>query len=302
MGNIVMGGPRPFGVVGHRGATTNRNPERIMPENTLPAFHAAHQQGAAIELDVMTTRDGKVVVHHDFETGRIFRLPGRQKPIRETTWEELKNARFNAKGHEQSMNRLLGGKAAYKSPDCFEKLTVPKLKTVLEQLPEAKFSIELKNPSPLKPNPLERKVASLIKEKNLYNQVTVLGFSPFSLRKIKQIDPKIHTALNFELPEIVKKSPFLMKGFVNLYAKKLVGVDALQPRYGDVTPALVELSHKAGMPITPWVNKETRAGEQAKMPQLIDMGVDGLITNSVDLLNEALKQAAPEKAGLVAKV
>lgn len=302
MGNIVMGGPRPFGVVGHRGATTNRDFERIMPENTLPAFHSAHRQGAAIELDVMTTRDGKVVVHHDFETGRIFRLLGKQKPIRQTSWEELKQARFNAKGHEPSMNRLLGGKVNYKSPDRFEKLTVPELETVLEELPEAKFSIELKSPSAFRPDPLERKVASLIREKNLYNQVTVLGFSPFSLWKIKQIDPQIHTALNFELPEIVKKSPFLMKGFVNLYAKKLVGVDALQPCYGDVTPALVELSHKAGLPITSWVNKETRAEEQAKMPQLIGMGVDGLITNSVDLLNETLQQGKLEIARPATKV
>jgi glycerophosphoryl diester phosphodiesterase len=295
MVNSITNRPRPFAVIGHRGATTHKDFSRIQPENTLPAFQSAYEQGAAIELDVMTTRkdaqnkseSAKVVVYHDFETGRIFKLPGQQKPVSQTPWAALKNAFFNPKGHEQSMRRLLGN-SQYQSSPKFEDLKVPELETVLDQLPKAKFSIELKTPSLFRRDHLEEKVARIIKERDLYDQVTVLGFSPFSLRKIKQIDPKIRTALNFDMPAIVKHNPFLMKGFVNTYAKGLVGVDALQPSYADTSPKLVQLSHEAGLPIMPWVDKETREEERKSFPVLMDMGVDGLITNSVDLLNEAV--------------
>lgn len=295
--NTIVNGPRPFAVIGHRGATTHRDFSRIQPENTLPAFQSAYAQGAAIELDVMTTgkdpqnpKDSeKVVVHHDFETGRVFKLPGPQKSISQTPWALLKGAILNRDGHEQSMHRLLGNKQ-YQSPASLESLEVPTLETVLDALPNARFSIELKTPSPFRRDHLEEKVARIIRERNLYDQVTVLGFSPFSLRKIKRIDPQIRTALNFELPAVVKNNPFAMRRFVNTYAKGLLKVDALQPNYADTSPELVQLSHAAGLPIMPWVNRETREEERLAFPKLMAMGVDGLITNAVDLLNEAVSE------------
>lgn len=291
--NSIASGPRPFAVIGHRGATTHRDFARIQPENTMPAFQSAYAQGAAIELDVMTTGkdakhpedSSKVVVHHDYETGRIFKLPGPQKAVGQTPWSVLKNALFNRNGHEQSMHRLLGAKQ-YKSPVDTDNLKMLELETVLDALPNARFSIELKKPSLFQRNHLEEKVARIIQERNLYEQVTVLGFSPFSVRKIKQIDPKIRTALNVELPAVVKSNPFVMKQFVDTYAKRLLKVDALQPQYADASPRLIETAHAAGLSVIPWVNKETREQERVAFPVLIDRGVDGLITNAVDLLNE----------------
>lgn len=281
----------PFGVIGHRGATTNQNPVLIMPENTQPAFREAHRQGAAIELDVMSTRDGKVVVHHDFKTGRIFKLPDQQKEVRKTTWKELQGAQFNAGEHERSMNRLMGKKVSYKSLRDFDKLQVPELETVLDSLPpDAKFYIELKTVAPFANGDLEKKVVRLIQDKKLHDRVRVLSFSPVSLRKVKLLDPKIKTALNTNIPDFVRKNPLLLKGFVNIYAKGLAGVDALQPCYAETTPELVAFSHEANMPLVAWVNKETREEEREKFPQLMAMGVDGLITNAVDLLNEEVRK------------
>jgi glycerophosphoryl diester phosphodiesterase len=46
----------------HRGARDT------FPENTIPAFSHAWENGAdLIELDVQVTKDGIVVVHHNFE-------------------------------------------------------------------------------------------------------------------------------------------------------------------------------------------------------------------------------------------
>ncbi len=287
---------RPF-VIAHRGATTHGDWSRVAPENTMPAFLEAQKQGAAIELDVMTTRDGTVVVHHDFKTGRTFRLPTEQKAVRQTDWAELRKARFNPAAHEREIQRMMGqaekADGAYKSPERFDRLRVPSLDSVLRELPNARFCIELKTVNPFASGQLERKVAQMIREKDLYDRVTVLSFSPVSLRKIKHYDPKIKTALNVQVPALVKQWPVLLRGFVKLYAQRLAGVDAIQPSYNDTTPALIQIAHSVGLPVIPWVHGETRAQEQEKFPQLMAMGVDGLITNAVDLLNEEVKNHPP---------
>ncbi len=317
---IVNTAQKPFDIIAHRGATTHRNPLKISPENSLPAFREAHEQGVPVELDVMTTRDGKVIVHHDLKIGRTFKLDEPPKParqvkapktagfkvppfprfkqrhaIRSLSWPELQKATFNREGHEAFINQKLGPGSDYKSPPTFDALKIPSLETVLDELPNTQFRIELKTISPFQNGNLEYKVAKLIKERNLYDRVIVLSFSPLSLKLIKLFDPKIKTALNFNLPASARKNPVLLNGFVNLYAKGLFGVNGLQPSYSDVTPELVQISHKAGLPVIAWVNQETRAEEGKKFPKLIDMGVDGLVTNAVDLLKDEVKRQKVEK-------
>ena len=72
-------------LIGHRGAPRER------PENTLSSFLRALDLGAdAVELDVHTTRDGVVVVHHDFIPRAVSNIPAlRDRPIAELTAEEL---------------------------------------------------------------------------------------------------------------------------------------------------------------------------------------------------------------------
>lgn len=73
----------------HRGVSTE------FPENTLPAFRAAWEQGyQVIELDPAFTRDGQCVVFHDAAVGRTCRGPGGEEipnppKVRDLTYEEL---------------------------------------------------------------------------------------------------------------------------------------------------------------------------------------------------------------------
>src|SRR5687767_13537920 len=72
-------------VIGHRGAP------REAPENTLASFHACARAGVrAAELDARLAVDGRVVVHHDPELGRI--VPG------EGLIEEMTSDALRAKG------------------------------------------------------------------------------------------------------------------------------------------------------------------------------------------------------------
>lgn len=58
----MLSAPQTLERIGHRGSPRER------PENTLPGFLLALEHGAdAVELDVHSTADGQVVVHHDFD-------------------------------------------------------------------------------------------------------------------------------------------------------------------------------------------------------------------------------------------
>jgi glycerophosphoryl diester phosphodiesterase len=103
-------------LIGHRGAPRER------PENTLAAFLRALDLGAdAVELDVHATRDGVVVVYHDFvprATSSVPSLEGR--PIAELTAAELSTFRVSGEA-------------------------IPTLSAVLEAIgPHARIYIEIK--------------------------------------------------------------------------------------------------------------------------------------------------------------
>jgi glycerophosphoryl diester phosphodiesterase len=72
----------PF-IVAHRGAS------RDAPENTIPSFTLAWEQGAdAVEGDFHLTRDDQIVCIHDQDTGR---MTGQKKAIKDCSLEELKS-------------------------------------------------------------------------------------------------------------------------------------------------------------------------------------------------------------------
>lgn len=76
--------PMPRVYYAHRGLHDNAGDA---PENTLAAFGRAVEKGYGIELDVQLTKDGRVVVAHDFNLKRIC---GVDRDIDMLTYEELK--------------------------------------------------------------------------------------------------------------------------------------------------------------------------------------------------------------------
>lgn len=281
-----------FEVVAHRGARTLANHQQIAPENTMPSFEEAAKLGASIELDVIATTDGRIVVHHDDKTGRVFKLPGGDRLVRESSFADMQGAVLNEPGHEKTVKKMLGKGSSYQTPSHYKKITVPELETVLTQLPNTRFYVELKTDDEQVAhntnNDLGARVVKLIQEKNLYDRVTVISFSPLALRRVKQLDPKIRTGLDFNLPHYAKKLPLGLKYFINVHAKRWAKVDDLLPNYRETNAQLVKIGHKAGMRVLPWVSGETRSQEQQHFPQLINLKVDGLISNAVDLLNQTL--------------
>jgi len=69
-------------LIAHRGML------RHAPENTLPAFASCLDLGMGFELDIRTTKDGKLVVLHDATLARTTDGPAR--PVTELTWDKLR--------------------------------------------------------------------------------------------------------------------------------------------------------------------------------------------------------------------
>lgn len=294
-------------IIAHRGVRTLADPAHIVPENTVPAFQQAAQAGASIELDVITTTDGALVVHHDDESGRIFHKPNEHnlngdRFIRNMSLDKVQQLVFNPSGHEKTVQKMLGAQIPYQTPDKVLNSSIPKLDTVLDEVwkvnPTTHFYIETKTHNrdirKHRNNNLEQHLADLIRTRDLYDRVTVISFSTASLRKIKKIDPKIKTGLDIKIPEFWITRPWALKGLV-WFTKHVLKADSIHPQYAAITEPLVQLTHAAGLRITPWVDSETRLQETERFPALIEMGVDGIITNAVDQLQQTLqtKPSAP---------
>lgn len=148
-----LSAPRPL-IIGHRGASADA------PENTLYAFSLAMEQGAdGIELDVHLSRDGELVVFHDFT---VDRLTGGKGRIADLTLAELQSLALP----EQQM--------------------IPTLDELFETLgPQPLYNIEIKRGG-MWDRGIETAVADCVQSHHLENRVLVSSFSPFSVRRARR--------------------------------------------------------------------------------------------------------------------
>ena len=148
--------------IGHRGAPISSIENTI--ESFVQAFHAG-LKGA--ELDVQLSKDGKLVVYHDWS---IKNKNGLKSSISALTYSEIIEI------------------------FCKDNYHIPLLNDVLNILPNDRFfNIEIKSLS-LFNTGIEGKIIELISQKNLNENISISSFNPFVLRRIKKLSSYIHTA------------------------------------------------------------------------------------------------------------
>lgn len=153
-------------VVAHRGASDRA------PENTLPAFRLAWEQGAdAIEADVRQTRDGHIVCIHDKTTTRVA---GKKLVVRKATLSELRALDVGA----------------YRG-DIFRGTRIPTLAEVLATVPEEKsVYIDVKCDVSIVPQLLREIDHSRLES----NQVVIISSNKNVAREVKRRSPQYKTA------------------------------------------------------------------------------------------------------------
>lgn len=212
---------------------------------TRVAFERAIEIGVEmIELDVQLTRDRRLAVLHDRELGRT--IPGRGA-VRDLSFAEL--AALDA----GSWFGLEYAGAA-----------VPCLEQVLELTRgRAALNVEIKSPAPDWDATAQVLVPLLDNGSDLASTV-VSSFSMGALRAVRQRSEAARIGVLWYEADV--QNAFR-------HAEDLAA-EAIHPHHKLVTAGLVERAHRAGLAVYTWT-----VNEVARMKQLIELGVDGIISD-----------------------
>ena len=256
----------PVQVHGHRGARA------VLPENTLPAFEYAIDQGVdAIEMDVMLSKDDVPVISHDpILNLAICRSPsGHRHIVRMLTFAELR---------EWDCGSLVNPKFPRQQP--VPGARMPSLDEVLALAARGSFlfNIEAKMYRPeLDPPPgyFAQRLLESIDRRNLRARVIVQSFDFRILIAMKQLAPEIRMAALYEDGRL--------GDFVSI--ARTAGTLIVAPEQGLVTAAEVTAAHHAGLLVIPWTANTPRQWDA-----LLAAGVDGIITDDPAALLAYLKK------------
>lgn len=287
-------------IVGHRGC------RGLRPENTMAAFRHALDMGVdGIELDVHLTKDGKLVVHHDYDLSPDLTrdknghwLTNPVGPIRNMTLAELQ---------VYSLGKINPGTQYLNHhPDLIntDDETLPQLKDVLklaEAYPNAQVLIEIKTSqlypfASSEPEALTRAVIKEINNSGIKDRCAILAFDTRVLKFAKKDDPEITLYLNY-MKNTLDNSPWYnVVGYfmLNLFNQDLrkpgpqqahdIGATYWSSTHDQITSESVKQAHDLGLKVMAWtVNSPTEA------KRLIDMGVDTIATDRPDIMLQALK-------------
>lgn len=234
-------------VVGHRGASGHA------PENTMASFHRAVALGADfVELDVHLSRDGALVVIHDFSVGRTTNGSG---AVRDLTVAEL---------------RALDAGGWYGPAFAGER--IPTLDEVLGWASgQVRLVIEIKN-GPFYYEGIEERLVAALRAHSMAQSALVISFDHPSVRRVKELDAAIATGILY-----------VARPVDAVTLAHAAGASVLLPHWAFVTAQEVEAAHGAGLAVCPWV-----VDEVTQMEMVLGMGVDGLGTNFPDRVRTLL--------------
>lgn len=230
-------------------------------ENSMAAFRAAVDLGIGhLETDVHTTADGVLVLFHDETLDRLTEVRGR---IADLPAAAVARARIG--GTEPILR--------------FDELVAA--------FPDVRLNIDVKDWNSV------ATLASAIERHGLHDRVLVASFSDRRRRAVlKQLSrPAASSAGTVSNAVFVLLGPALPDRLMALVVRRaLQGVHALQVpvRYGAVpvvTPGFVRRAHRHGLQVHVWT-----VNEAAEMHRLLDLGVDGIVTDRADLLKAVLQE------------
>lgn len=238
----------------HRGADPRR-------ENTMGAFRHAVELGYRyLEIDVRTAACGTLVVFHDEELGRVTTGSGR---LSEKTWEELSELRVGMDG----------------------RFTEPmvRFEDLLTEWDDVHFNVDLKDGEAVGP------FVEIVERHGAHHRVLAASFNDARRHRVnKRLSRPVATSGGWvSTGLIVLLGPL---GFLRWISRRLAGIDCVQVPIEHsgvriVRPKFIERCHKAGLQVHVWV-----VDDPAEMHRLLDMGVDGLMTDDAEALADVMAE------------
>lgn len=243
--------PPPIGLA-HRGGAAN--PANVGIENTLAAFRTAVELGFRyLETDVHATRDGRLVAFHDEHLDRVTDRVG---AIADLPWREVAAAR-------------IGGREP-----------IPTVDELLDAFPDARINIDIKAPGAVDP------LWETIRAHAAYERVcgVVLGEAAAGV-------PAAGRGAGGHRGRPSGDGGVALPAGAGVGAGALPGQVLQIPTTHEVrgrtlalvTPGLVAAAHRFGMQVHVWT-----IDARDEMERLLDLGVDGIVSDRIDVLRDVL--------------
>ena len=227
------------------------------PENTLAGIRAALRLGAdAIEIDVQASADSIPVLMHDLT---VDRTTGGRGPVSQLTLDQLRG--LDAGGGAQT-----GGRSPEPVPTLAEVLALTKGSALLV--------VEIKQPG------IEEQVAAVVREAGALSDVMVWSFFAQALAAMRQAEPLLPTGLLIA-PQALPSWPQMREAALRM------GLQAVSVFHAGITEEIAGQARRSALTLYAWT-----ADAEADIQRLIDLGVDGIVTNFPD---RALALLGPQR-------
>mgnify|MGYP003493145931 CR=1 FL=1 len=221
-------------------------------ENTITTFSRAVELGYRyVETDVQATADGVAVLLHDDTLTRVFGHPGRVDDLR---WADLRSLRVA------------------------DAAAVPRLDEVLGAWPQIRLNLDAKSDRAVAP------MVDAVRRLGAGQRVLLAAFSDARLARIRRlVGPGVATSMG-----VRTVARLVLAAHLGRPMRVPAGVVAAQVpvRSGPmpvVTPRFVRYCHAMGLQVHVWT-----VDDPTEMHRLLDLGVDGIMTDQLDVLRDTL--------------
>jgi glycerophosphoryl diester phosphodiesterase len=264
---------------GHRGA------RGLLPENSLPAFHKALELGVqTLEMDVVISADSQVVVSHETwmnheicltpEGSRITEAEEKSHNLYAMPYATIKQFDCGSIGHPRFPQQQ--AMKTYK-PLLHEVIQMAEKYVAQTKRPNIFYNIEIKSEEdgdgvrhPAPPEFAQR-LYDVLTQEHVLERTVVQSFDVRALRTMHQMDASVKLAYLIENLDSFEANMAKLDFTPYIYS----------PSHTFVTPELVQKVHQRNMKLVPWTINTTE-----RMKALIEMGIDGLITDYPNLMFE----------------
>ncbi len=252
-------------LIAHRGGAG------LWPENTIYAFEHAVELGVdVLEMDVQSTKDGELVVLHDETVDRTTNGTGR---VQELTLAEIQDL-------DAGYTWTPDNGESY--PFRGQGLRIPTLAEVLAAFPEARMNIEIKQ------GPIVARLCRMLRDCGMAERVLIVAFDAHTMSHFRRLCPEIATAA---VEEEIRMFYGLNLAHLGRFYRPPAEALEIPEYHGDrrvLTQPFVKAAHGRNLEVHVWVVNDVN-----DMQRMVDLGVDGIITDYPDRLKAVLGRSGP---------
>jgi glycerophosphoryl diester phosphodiesterase len=253
------------------------------PSSTLAAIdHALAAGASAIELDVHATLDRHVVVCHDETVDRTTNHHGEIARLTLNALGEMDNAFWWIEGDVVSPGHAPGEYLLRGRAPIDRRFGVATLEEVAVAFPGVLLNLDIKRTSP-EVEPYEELLASELRRLERTNSVIVASFHDEAIQRFRSFAPEVATSAATN-----ETATFYFSSLEGSATVPPVSAFQVPATYGDidvVTESFISAAHQAGIAVHVWT-----INEEAEMARLVDLGVDGIVSDRPTPLAAILKE------------